>query len=174
MASVWVIEKGGSMIRRVTLALLPLVLANWTRPSDTIHRSSDTAEVAEMAVDASDQAAEREMIIGRHYMSKFDYTAALNRFKTVVTRYPASPLVEEALTRLAEIYLALPSDVRTRENVWNRESIAALQSEAQTAVATLDRKFPTSHFSIEAHDALKSAKLDPVENERSWISRALK
>jgi hypothetical protein len=41
-------------------------------------------------------------------------------------------------------------------------------------VAVLDRKFSTSHWSVEAHDALKAAGLEPVENEKSWISKALK
>jgi outer membrane protein assembly factor BamD len=157
MASVWVINKGGLMIRTAALAVLPMVLANWTQLGDTIHRSSDTTEVAETVVDPSDQAAERELIIGRFYMSKLDYAAAINRFKTLVTKYPASPYVEEALARLAEVYLAL-----------------RIAGEAQTAAAVLDRNFPTSHFSIEAHDALKAVGLDPVEDEKSWISRALK
>jgi hypothetical protein len=37
------------------LALLPLVLAGWTRPGDDPRRFSDIAEVAEQAVDAADQ-----------------------------------------------------------------------------------------------------------------------
>lgn len=111
----------------------------------------------------------RDMGVGRFYMSKRDYTAALNRFKTVVTRYPTSPYVEEALARLAEIYLAFCS-----EKARSSEFIAAFQLEAQTAVAVLDRKFPMSHFSAGARDALKAAGLDPVENENSWIGKALK
>jgi outer membrane protein assembly factor BamD (BamD/ComL family) len=95
------------MIRIVTLALLPLVLANWTQLGDTNHQSSDTAQVAETAVDASDQAADRDMVVGRYYVSKRDYTAAYNRFKTIVSQYPASPYVEETVALLVEIYLHL-------------------------------------------------------------------
>jgi outer membrane protein assembly factor BamD (BamD/ComL family) len=115
------------------------------------------------------QEANREMLIARFYMSQHDYTAAINRLKGVVTRYPASPLVEEALALLAKSYLALVSEAPSGET--SRRQFMA--SEAQTSVAVLDRKFPTSHFSIEAHDALKSAGVDLVENEKSWISRAL-
>jgi DNA uptake lipoprotein len=35
---------------------------------------------------ARDQLAGKEMDVGRYYMEKRDYTAAINRFKTVVTR----------------------------------------------------------------------------------------
>jgi len=36
---------------------------------------------------ARDQLAGKEMGVGRYYMEKRDYTAAINRFKTVVTQY---------------------------------------------------------------------------------------
>jgi outer membrane protein assembly factor BamD len=139
------------------LALLPLMLANWVQAGDNIRPFSNAAQVAETTVDAPDRAADREMNIGRYYMSKLDFTAAIFHFKTLVTQYPASPQVEETLARLADIYLALH-----------------IASEAQTAVAVLERKFPTSHFSIEAHDALARAGLDLAENENSWMSKALK
>jgi outer membrane protein assembly factor BamD len=147
----------GLGVRMVMLALLPLILANWVQAGDNSQPFSNAAQVAETAVDASDRAADREMNIGQYDMSKRDFTAAIFRFKTLVTQYPASPQVEGALVHLAEMYLA-----------------RHIASEAQTAVAVLDRKFPTSHFSIEAHDALARAGLDPVENENSWISNALK
>jgi len=158
------------MTRMAMLALLPLVLANWTPPGGNIDRFSDAAEVTETAVGASDQDAANEMAIGRYYVSKRDYLGAINRFKVVLTHYPASPYVEEALARLAESCLALLSDVPPGTKL-NREFLA---SEAQTAVAVLDRKFPDSDLSIEVHAALRSAGLEPVENEKSWISRAFK
>ena len=37
---------------------------------------------------ARDQLAGKEMDVGRYYMEKRDYTAAINRFKTVVTQLP--------------------------------------------------------------------------------------
>jgi outer membrane protein assembly factor BamD len=158
------------MVRMAMLALLPLVLTNWTPPGDTIDRFSDTAEVTATAVDASDQDAAKELAFGRYYVGKRDYIAAINRFKVVLTQYPASPSVEEALARLAESCLSLLSDVPPGTKL-NREFLA---SEAQTAVAMLDRKFPDSDLSIEVHAALRSAGLEPVENEKSWISRAFK
>jgi outer membrane protein assembly factor BamD len=159
------------MARMAMLALLPLVLANWTPPGANIDRFSDTAEVTETAVGASDQDAAKELAIGRYYVSKLNYIGALNRFKVVLTQYPASPYVEEALARLAESYLAILPEAGSGAKLQDRESIA---SEAQTAVAMLDRKFPDSHLSIEVHAALRSAGLDPVENEKTWISRVFK
>jgi outer membrane protein assembly factor BamD len=122
-----------------------------------------------MANEAANQAAAKEMVIANYYMSKHDYTAAINRLKTIATQYPGSPLADEAFARLTQTYLAL-TEVPSMEN--SRRQFLA--SEAQTAAAVLDRQFPASHFSVEAHNALKAAGLDPVENEKSWISRASK
>lgn len=158
------------MVRVAMLALLPLILANSTPPGGNIDRFSGTAEVTETAVDASDQDPAKSMAFGRYYVSKRNYIAALNRFRVVLTQYPASAYVEEALARLAESCLALLSDVPPGTKL-NREFLA---SEAQTAVAILDRKFPDSDLSIEVHAALRSAGLEPVEDEKSWISRASK
>jgi outer membrane protein assembly factor BamD len=158
------------MIRVVMLVLLPLVFASWTQLGDTIHRSSNTVLAAESAVDASNQAADRDMFVGRYYISTRNYTAAINRFGTVVKQYRASPYVEEALAQLAKSFLMLLSE-RSGEGSPYRENLV---SGAQTAVAVLKRKFPASHFSIEAYDALKAAGLDPVEDEKSWISKASK
>src|SRR6201746_1096602 len=56
---------------------------------------------------ARDQLAGREMNVGRYYREKRDYTAAINRFKTVVTQYQTTRHVEEALARLTEAYLSI-------------------------------------------------------------------
>jgi outer membrane protein assembly factor BamD len=47
------------------------------------------------------------MDVGRYYMQKRDYTAAINRFKAVVTQYQTTRHVEEALFRLTEAYMAI-------------------------------------------------------------------
>src|ERR1051325_4960456 len=44
---------------------------------------------------ARDQLAGKEMAVGRYYMDKRDYTAAINRFKTVVTQYQTTRHVED-------------------------------------------------------------------------------
>ena len=44
------------------------------------------------------------MYIGKHYIKKEKWVAAINRFKTVVNDYSTTIYVEEALHRLVEIY----------------------------------------------------------------------
>jgi outer membrane protein assembly factor BamD len=106
---------------------------------------------------ARDQLAGREMAVGRYYMEKRDYTAAINRFKTVVTQYQTTRHVEEALARLTEAYMAI-----------------GIVGEAQTAAAVLGHNFPDSRWYKDAYNLVKSGGLEPSENEGSYISRAFK
>jgi outer membrane protein assembly factor BamD len=116
------------------------------------------------------ESASNDLVAVRYYLSKHDYTAAIGRLKATITQHRASPLADEAFASLAQAYLALISEPLSVEDP-HRQFLA---SEAQTAVAVLIRQFPTSHFSAQALDGLKAAGLDPVENPRSWISRASK
>ena len=106
---------------------------------------------------ARDQLAGREMNVGRYYMEKRDYTAAINRFKTVVTQYQTTRHVEEALARLTEAYMAI-----------------GIVGEAQTAAAVLGHNFPDSRWYKDAYNLVKSGGLEPSENQGSYISRAFK
>jgi len=51
-----------------------------------------------------DMLASKEMYIGKHYMKKEKWVAAINRFKIVVEKYDTTIYTEEALHRLVEIY----------------------------------------------------------------------
>jgi outer membrane protein assembly factor BamD len=104
-----------------------------------------------------DQLAGKEMLVGRYYMDKKDFTGAINRFKIVVTQYQTTRHVEEALARLTEAYLAL-----------------GVAGEAQTAAAVLGHNFPDSRWYADAYKLVKSGGLEPQENKGSWISRAFK
>ena len=106
---------------------------------------------------AKDQIAGKEMDIGRYYMQKRDYTAAINRFKTVVTQYQTTRHVEEALMRLTEAYMTI-----------------GIVGEAQTAAAVLGHNFPDSKWYKDAYNIVKSGGLEPSENKGSYISRAFK
>jgi outer membrane protein assembly factor BamD len=106
---------------------------------------------------ARDQLAGREMQIGRYYMDKRDYTAAINRFKTVVTQYQTTRHVEEALARLTEAYMTI-----------------GIVGEAQTAAAVLGHNFPDSKWYKDAYALVKSGGLEPSENKGSYISKAFK
>jgi outer membrane protein assembly factor BamD len=106
---------------------------------------------------ARDQLAGKEMQIGRYYQERREYVAAINRFKVVVTEYPTTRHVEEALFRLTETNLAM-----------------GLNSEAQTAAAVLGHNFPNSQWYKDAYKLLGSGGLEPAENKESWISKAFK
>ena len=95
--------------------------------------------------------------VGKYYMDKRDFTAAINRFKTVVTRYQTTRHVEEALARLTEAYMAI-----------------GIVGEAQTAAAVLGHNFPDSRWYKDAYNLVKSGGLEPSENKGSYISRAFK
>ena len=51
-----------------------------------------------------DILAAKEMYIGRHYLKKSKWIAAINRFKIVIDDYDSSIYAEEAIHRLVEIY----------------------------------------------------------------------
>jgi len=51
-----------------------------------------------------DILASKEIHIGKHYMKKEKWIAAINRFKTVINEYSTTVYVEEALHRLVEIH----------------------------------------------------------------------
>jgi outer membrane protein assembly factor BamD len=106
---------------------------------------------------ARDQVAGKEMLVGRYYLEKKDYTGAINRFKVVVTRYQTTRHVEEALERLVESYMAL-----------------GIVEEAQTAAAVLGHNFPDSDWYRHAYALVKTGGLEPNENKGSWISKAFK
>ena len=54
-----------------------------------------------------DLLAAKEIYVGRHYIKKQKWIAAINRFKKVVTDYETTIYVEEALHRLVEVYYTI-------------------------------------------------------------------
>jgi len=104
---------------------------------------------------ANDQLAGKEMQVGRYYLERREYLAAVKRFRTVVETYSNTRQVEEALARLVEAYYAL-----------------GLADEAQTAAAVLGHNFPASPWYKDSFKLLQSNGLQPRENAGSWISKA--
>jgi outer membrane protein assembly factor BamD len=101
-----------------------------------------------------DQLAGKEMSIGRYYLRKKNYTAAVNRFREVLSKYQTTRHTEEALYRLTEAYLGL-----------------GIASEAQTAAAVLGHNFPDGQWYQDAYKLLKSGHLEPNEDKGSWMSK---
>ena len=104
-----------------------------------------------------DVLAAAEMNVGRYYLRRSNYLAAVNRFKKVVTDYQTTSQVEEALMRLTEAYMAL-----------------GIRNEAQTAAAVLGHNFPNSKWYKDAYQLLASDGLAPRESSGSWLSKAWK
>ena len=48
--------------------------------------------------------ASKEIYVGRHYVKKEKWIAAINRFKNILENYDRTIYVEEAIHRLVEIY----------------------------------------------------------------------
>ena len=101
-----------------------------------------------------DQLAGKEMSVGRFYLTRRNYTAAINRFRAVLSNYQTSRHSEEALYRQTEAYLGL-----------------GVASEAQTAAAVLGHNFPDGQWYKDAYGLLKGGGLEPNEDKGSWISK---
>ena len=102
----------------------------------------------------SDQLAGKEMSIGRFYLNRRNYTAAISRFRNVLTGFQNTRHSEEALYRLVEAYLGL-----------------GVTDEAQTAAAVLGHNFPDGEWYKDAFALLKGDGLAPNEDQASWISK---
>lgn len=104
-----------------------------------------------------DLLAASEMTVGRYYLRKNNYLAAINRFRTVVVNYQTTEQVEEALMRLTEAYMAL-----------------GIVNEAQTAAAVLGHNFPDSKWYNHAYKLLAKSGVQPQRHEGSWITRTFR
>jgi outer membrane protein assembly factor BamD len=120
----------------------------------TLYPTSPDAAYAKIRY-ARDQLAGKEMQIGRYYLERREYIAAIKRFRNVVESYSNTRQVEEALSRLTEAYYAM-----------------GLAGEAQTAAAVLGNNYPDSPWYKDAYALLQSGGLEPRENSGSWLSQA--
>src|SRR6056297_587044 len=101
---------------------------------------------------AFDHLAGKEMEIGRYYLRREHYTAAINRFRVVVEEFQTTSQTPEALLRLVESYLAL-----------------GLTDEASTAGAILGYNFQGSPFYDDAFRQLTGQGLTPDAAGQGWL-----
>ena len=101
---------------------------------------------------AFDQLAAKEMEVGRYYLKRKHYSAAINRFRTVVADFQTTTHTAEALHRLVESYLAL-----------------GLTDEAQTAAAILGFNYQSSPFYDDSFRLLKGKGLSPEAKGEGWL-----
>lgn len=127
---------------------------------DVVRRfpESEYARDARLKIDlARDHLAGKEMEIGRYYLTRGSYLAAINRFKQVIAEYQTTTHVPEALHRLTESYLAM-----------------GLQNEAQSSAAVLGYNFPGSDWYRDSYALLQGEDLEPEEDEGSFVSRTFR
>jgi outer membrane protein assembly factor BamD len=119
------------------------------------HPNSEYAGDARYKVQVMrDQLAGKEMSIGRFYLTRRNYPAAINRFREVLAKYQTTRHTEEALERLTEAYMGL-----------------GIVNEAQTAAAVLGHNYPDGQWYKDAYSLLQSNGLEPRESNDSWISK---
>jgi outer membrane protein assembly factor BamD len=118
--------------------------------------TSDYARDARLKIDLTkDHLAGKEMEIGRYYLKQHEYLAAINRFRMVVEVFQTTSHVPEAMHRLTECYVAL-----------------GVIEEAQSVAAVLGHNYPGSDWYQDSYALLTGKHVQPVENEKSWISKA--
>jgi len=100
-----------------------------------------------------DHLAGKEMEIGRYYMHRGEFLAAINRFKAVIERFQTTTHVPEALHRVTEAYLAL-----------------GITDEAQMATAVLGYNYPGNRWYEASYALLEQRSLAPERKEKSWMS----
>ena len=101
---------------------------------------------------AFDHLAAKEMEIGRFYLKRGNFNAAINRFRVVVEDFQTSTHTPEALHRLVEAYLSL-----------------GLRDEAQTAAAILGHNFEANPYYQDTFNLLTGQGLEPDARGESWL-----
>ncbi|MFQ5973247.1 MAG: outer membrane protein assembly factor BamD, partial [Alphaproteobacteria bacterium] len=112
---------------------------------DVVRRfpESDYARDARLKLDLTrDHLAGKEMEIGRFYLKRGHYLAAINRFRTVIADYQTTTHAPEALHRLAEAYTAL-----------------GIETEAREAAAVLGYNFPGNEWYIDTYALVENTKI---------------
>jgi len=115
---------------------------------------SEYADSAILKFDlAFDHLAGKEMEIGRYYLRRDHYTAAINRFRVVVEDFQTTTHTAEALHRLVEGYLSL-----------------GLTNEAQTAAAILGHNYRSSEWYQDSYALLTGQGLEPAFYSNNWLA----
>lgn len=116
---------------------------------------SDYARDAQFKIDLTlDHLAGKEMEVGRYYLKRGYFTAAINRFRVVVDKYQTTSQVPEALHRLVESYLAL-----------------GLEKEALGAAAVLGHNYPGSDWYAYSFELLTGRQILPEADGNGFLDK---
>ncbi|MHA6263909.1 outer membrane protein assembly factor BamD [Arenibacterium sp. CAU 1754] len=120
-----------------------------------VYPDSEYATAAILKFDlAFDHLAGKEMEIGRYYLKRGHYAAAINRFRVVVEDFQTTTHTPEALHRLVESYLSL-----------------GLDDEAQTAGAILGHNFRSTDWYEDSYKLLTSRGLKMKSRGNGWLAQ---
>ena len=125
--------------------------------NEVVRRFPDTsyARDARLKVDLTrDHLAGKDMHVGRYYLTRGHYLAAIRRFRRVVETYETTTHVPEALHRLTESYLAL-----------------GLAEEATKVAAVLGHNYPGSQWYADSYALVGGGAL-PEPDRRGFFKRA--
>ena len=102
-----------------------------------------------------DHLAGKEMSIGRFYLRKGRYLAAINRFRRVIDDYQTTSHVPEALHRLAEAYSAL-----------------GVKNEAQKVAAVLGYNYPGNEWYADSYGLVTGVDRRKEKEKKGFLARA--
>ena len=106
----------------------------------------------------NDVLASKEMYLGRHYIKKEKWVAAINRFKIVLNDYDTTIYTEEAIHRLVEIHYKI-----------------GLEGEAKKYASLLGYNYLSSEWYKKTYSLLnKEYKTLKVENEKKSLKEKFK
>jgi len=102
-----------------------------------------------------DHLAGKDMTIGRYYLQREHYLAAINRFRSVIENYEITTHIPESLHRLVESYLAL-----------------GMVTEARKTAAVLGYNFPNNPWYWDSYTLLEDNNLlESHETFKSEVER---
>ncbi len=120
-----------------------------------IYPDSEYARSAALKFDlAFDHLASKEMEIGRYYLRRDHYAAAIKRFRVVVEDFSTTTHTPEALHRLVEAYLSL-----------------GLVQQAQTAGAILGYNFQATEWYEDSYKLLTGRGLELEAAGDGWLNQ---
>ena len=121
--------------------------------------NTDFALDSKFKIDLIDDIlASKEMYLGRHYIKKEKWVAAINRFKIVLNDYDTTIYTEEAIHRLVEIHYKI-----------------GLEGEAKKYASLLGYNYLSSEWYKKTYSILnKEYKILKVENEKKSLKEKFK
>ena len=111
--------------------------------------TSKYARDAQLKIDLTqDHLAGKEMEVGRFYLNRGQYLAAINRFRKVIDKYQSTTHTPEALHRLSEAYTAIGIEPEARENA-----------------AVLGHNYPGSQWYVDSYQLVEDVVVRDIDGD---------